>query len=124
MVVSAPAPDDGPSQTRPVSKQHVSSCRARLLELMQALNFGRIERLPVRAGEPVLDPLPTIVREVKFGGQNGVRDEWALGDFALKAPVVELFGEMDRLRDGLIDVLTVKHGLPFNMHVNLEAGAR
>ncbi|KAB2949524.1 MAG: hypothetical protein F9K17_02690 [Phycisphaerae bacterium] len=91
---------------------------------MQALNFGRIERLPVRAGEPVLDPLPTIVREVKFGGQNGVRDEWALGDFALKAPVVELFKELDRLRDGLIDVLTVKYGLPFNMHVNLEVGAR
>ncbi len=124
MVVSAPAPDDGRKHTRSLSKQHVSSCRARLLELMQALNFGRIERLPVRAGEPVLDPLPTVVREVKFGGQNGARDEWALGDFALKAPVVELFKELDRLRDGLIDVLTVKHGLPFNMHVNLEAGAR
>lgn len=124
MVVSAPAPDDGRKQTRPLSKQHVSFCRTRLLELMQALNFGRIERLPVRAGEPVLDPLPTIVREVKFGGQNGARDEWALGDFALKAQVVELFRELDRLHDGLIDVLTVKYGLPFNMHVNLEAGER
>lgn len=124
MVVSAPASDDGRKQTRPVSKQHVSSCRARLLELMQALNFGRIERLPVRAGEPVLDPLPTIVREVKFGGENGVRDERSLGDFVLKDQVVELFEELDRLRDGLIDVLTVKRGLPFNMHLNLDAGAR
>jgi hypothetical protein len=124
MVVAAPAPDEGRKQARLFSKHQVSPCRARLLELMQALNFGRIERLPVRAGEPVLDPLPTIVREVKFGGENGVRDERSLGDFVLKDQVVELFKELDRLRDGLIDVLTVKRGLPFNMHLNLEAGAR
>jgi hypothetical protein len=105
-------------------KSELSESRRRLLELMQELGFGRIEALPVRAGDPVLDPPPTIVREVKFGGQNGPRVERTLGDFPLKAHVVELFDELDRLHDGVIDVLTVKHGLPFNMHVNLGAGAR
>lgn len=91
---------------------------------MQELDFGRIEALAVRAGEPVLDPPPSIVREVKFGGQNGPRSERRLDDFTLKDKVVELFDELDRLGDGLIDVLTVKHGLPFNMHVNLTADAQ
>lgn len=105
-------------------KSSASEPRRRLIELMQELGFGRIEALPVRAGDPVLDPPPTIVREVKFGGQNAARDERTLGDFTLKAQVVELFDELDRLGDGVIDVLTIKHGLPFNMHVNLAAGAQ
>ncbi len=105
-------------------KSDLSEPRRWLLELMQELDFGRIEALAVRAGEPVLQPRPMIVREVKFGGQNGPRDERALEDFSLKAQVVELFEEFDRVRDGSIDVLMVKHGLPFNMHMNLAPGAR
>jgi hypothetical protein len=67
---------------------------------------------------------PRIVREHKFAGENGPRDERRLDDFPLKAQVVELFDELDGMGDGVIDVLTVKHGLPFNMHVNLSPGAR
>jgi len=96
----------------------------RLLKLMQEINFGRIEQLRVRAGEPVLEPPPRVVREHKFGNQNGPRYERGLDDFVLKEQVVELFDELKRLGDGVVAVLTVKHGLPFNMHVNLMAGAR
>ena len=105
-------------------KSDLSKRRRRLLELMQELGFGRIEALPVRGGEPVIDPPPRIVREVKFGGQNGARAERALGDFTLKSQVVELLDEFDRLENSVIDVLTVKHGLPFSMQVNLAAGAQ
>ena len=105
-------------------KSDLSEARRRLLELMQELDFGRIEALAVRAGQPVLDPPPRIVREHKFGGENGPRGERRLGDFTLKEQVLELFDEFDRLGEGVIDVLTVKHGLPFNMHVNLVAGAQ
>jgi len=102
----------------------LSSSQRRLLELLQGLNFGRIEQLTVRGGQPVLEPPPRIVREHKFGGENGPRSERRLDDFTLKEQVLELFDELDRLGDGVIDVLTVKHGLPFNMHVNLVAGAQ
>ncbi len=105
-------------------KSGLSESRRRLIELMQELEFGRIEALHIRAGNPVLDPSPRIIREVKFAGQNGPRVERQLGDFALKGHVIELFHELDRLGDGVIDVLTVKHGLPFKMHVNLVAGAQ
>ena len=43
--------------------------RRRLVTLMQALNFGRIEGLHVQGGEPDFTPLPRVIRsiEVKHG---------------------------------------------------------
>ncbi len=86
-----------------------------LVELMQRLNFGRVEGLVVREGEPVLDPPPRIVREVKFCAENGPRPEAAKEDFALKARVRELFDHMETIGDGGIGCIEVKHGLPFRM---------
>lgn len=40
------------------TKASLTPARRRLLELMQEINFGRIEGLAVRGGEPVLDPPP------------------------------------------------------------------
>jgi len=88
-----------------------------LLELMQDANFGRIENLTVIDGEPVLDPRPVVVREHKFGGENGPRTERGVADFLLKQRLVELFTFLDELQNGVIDVLEFKHGLPFRMMV-------
>jgi len=106
-----------------VAKSSLSPNRRRLVELMQRANFARIEGLVVREGEPVLDEdkSPRVVLEVKFGAENGPRPESAISDFALKEPIVDLFAHMDRLRDGRIEVLTVKHGLPFGMQVEAKA---
>jgi hypothetical protein len=104
------------------SKASLSPACRQLLELMQLVNFGRIEGLVVRAGDPVLDPIPRVVREVKFGGENGPRPERNAGNFALKEQVVELFRHLDLLGDGTAEVLEVKHGLPFRMLV-AEAAA-
>ncbi len=101
----------------------LSPPQRKLLKILHQLNFGRLERLNVCGGQPVLEPPPRIVREHKFGGENGPRNELCLDDFTLKAQVVELFDEFERLGDGVVDVLIVKHGLPFTMHVNMAAGA-
>ncbi|NQU19764.1 MAG: hypothetical protein HQ567_00665 [Candidatus Nealsonbacteria bacterium] len=98
-------------------KSSLTEPHRRLVELMQQVNFGRIENLAVRSGRPVLDPPPRIVREVKFGGQNGARPEASSGNFALKAQVVELLQYIDAMRNGLIEVLEIKHGLPFRIIV-------
>ena len=99
----------------PLSKQGLSEDRLKLVELMQDINFGRIERLRVRGGSPVVAPRPTIVRDHKFGGENGPRPERSATDFLLKEEVAELFECLDRLQDGVVDVLEIKHGLPFRM---------
>lgn len=90
---------------------------------MQRINFGRIENLTIRDGDPVLDPMPHLVREVKFGGDNGPRPERASDNFLLKTQVLELFQHLDQLASGVIAVLDIKHGLPFRMLL-VEAAAR
>ncbi|MBN2583217.1 MAG: hypothetical protein JXL80_09115 [Planctomycetes bacterium] len=89
----------------------------RLVAMMQSLNFGRIEDLPVHAGQPVLDPPPRVVREVKFGGDNGPRPEITKADFELKVQVRELFAQMEAMGNGTIRSLEVRHGLPFRMTI-------
>lgn len=96
--------------------------RRRLLRLMQQMNFGRFEELVIRDGQPVLEPPPRQVHEFKFPGDNSPRPELSADDFLLKTQVVELFQHFDQLGDGTIEVLEIKHGLPFRMLV-AEAAA-
>ena len=115
MGVAAQQPDKG--RKKLLSKHDLSARRMDLLELMQSMNFGRIEGLAVLDGDPVLDRPPRVIREVKFGADNGPRPELDVGNFLLKTQVLELFQHFDHLGDGTIEVLEIKHGLPFRMLV-------
>ena len=111
----APLTRSSPESQRPAPPlRALSPARRALVAVLQRLNFGRVEGLTVRAGEPVLDPPPRVVREHKFGGENGPRPEAGLPDFGLKPQVLDLLAVLDEVGDGTIPVLTVKHGLPFH----------
>jgi len=97
------------------SKQNLSEARRQLVGLMQHVNFGRIFDLQVRNGEPVMDPPLRIVREIKFGGDNGPRPEAAKADFTLKAQVRDLFAQMEAVGNGVIPCIEIQRGLPFRM---------
>jgi hypothetical protein len=84
---------------------------------MQTLNFGRIECLQVRNGEPVFDPAPRAVHKMKLGAENSPRPEAELNDFWLKHQTVELFGAIERLGNGQVLSIDVKHGLPFAVEI-------
>ena len=103
------------------TKSSLSSARRTLLQLMQRIHFGRIENLAVRDGQPVFDPCPRIIREVKFAAENGPHPQRGSVDFLLKKQVVELFEHFDRNPDGVIERLEIKHGLPFHMLVEEPA---
>jgi hypothetical protein len=96
------------------TKSSLSPARRQLLELLQKLHFGRVEHLVVRGGEPVLDPAPRLVKEIKFGGDNAPHPAVNKNDFALKPQHRDLFALLTAVGDGTIAVLTVKHGLPFH----------
>lgn len=98
---------------RAQTKRALSPARQQLVELFQRLNFGRIENLEVRGGEPVFDPMPAVTREHKFGAENGPHREAARSDCQLKNQVLDLMHLLDDLGDGTITVLTVRYGLPF-----------
>ena len=110
--MTAPLPTAAPRGGH--TKSGLSPARQRLVELLQRLNFGRIENLQVRGGEPVLDPLPRVTREHKFAGENGPRPEAARADCRLKSQVADLMHLLDDIGDGTIAVLSVKHGVPFH----------
>jgi hypothetical protein len=97
-----------------MTKSSLSTPQKRLLETLQKTNYGRIEGLRIRAGHPVFDPLPRIMKDVKLGAcESGARPELESGDFALKREHIELFEQLRRFGDGTIECLVVKGGLPF-----------
>ena len=84
---------------------------------MQRLNFGRIEGLRIHNGEPVFEPAPRMIRDIKIGGENGQRPELVIKDFALKSGVIELFDHLSRIGNGTLESLEIKHGMPFKLVV-------
>ena len=105
-------------------KASLSPPRKKLIELMQELNFGRINHLVIREGEPIFQPAPTVIREYKFGAENGTRQERMKKDFFLKSQVAELMQQLETIQDGTIIELEVKHGLPFRMSLVEEFATR
>jgi len=95
-----------------------------LVEQMQRINFGRIEHLLVRGGQPVWADRSRVIRKVKLGGENSPRTESGYGEFELKRQVVDLFDQLERIGDGLIHSLEIKHGLPFAMDIEEFPGGK
>ena len=95
-------------------KAKVSLPRQQLLRQFQQLHFGRIECLGVRDGEPVLSPMPRRIKEFKPGSDNAPRPELN-SDYYSRRQVIELLEYFDRIRNGTIDVIEIKHGLPFKL---------
>lgn len=87
---------------------------------MQKINFGWIEHLLVRNGQPVSDSNTCAVRVIKLDGDNNPRPEISKGDFLLKLSVRRLFIYMAEKDHALIRRLDIKYGLPFIMTVEEE----
>jgi hypothetical protein len=118
MVATAASPDEGRNSSSPISKRQLPAARAQLVELLQRINFGRIEHLPVVHGQPVLGSVGKAVSTVKLKGENGPRPEAESTEFLLKQEIVELCSQLDRIGTGHIDLIEVKHGLPFLLEID------
>jgi hypothetical protein len=85
---------------QPITKSSLTPGLARLIELLQTLNFGRIEALTVRSGQPVFDPPPRVIQKFKMGADNAPRPETGHADFRLKDGVIELLEVIARMENG------------------------
>jgi hypothetical protein len=83
-----------------------------LVQIMSEFQFGRIENLPVHAGQPVLDPGVRVVRVARLGGDGDGTSASTTDEFELKQPVRDLFEELERLGDGVVLRVEFRHGLP------------
>lgn len=96
----------------PTTLLSLSPARKKLVQQVHSLQFGRIENLRVLNGEPLLDPPPDFVREVKLGRESWPPVQPRTSDYALKSAVEDLFRELDRIGTGVVDCIEVRHGLP------------
>ena len=103
----SPRPDAGASPACPD--------RRRLLGLIHRLHYGRVENLPVVAGEPRLDdPGVRVVAEIKFAATEQAPPPSPLpAGYADRPQVAALLELLDARPDCVILVLEVKHGAPF-----------
>jgi hypothetical protein len=104
-----------------LTKSLLSPKRQLLVELMQNINFGHIANLPVISGEPHLTPTTLIEREIKFSAVNTPRTERSIKDFHLKQEVLLFIDALSRMRNGTIQKLEIKNGLPFLMRIEETA---
>ena len=100
-----------------VTTAALTPARRRLVELMQEINYGRIEQLEVREWEPVFKPPPRVARKIVLGKANGPNARRATDGFALKKKVAELFEVFDRERSLRVRELVIENGLPVRMTV-------
>ena len=107
---------------RPNSTADLLPSERSLLEIIRTLGFGQIEFLRIRAGEPVLDPKPTIVHALKFGVPRTTTVE-AGSEFDLKSEAADLFEYARDVDAGEIRTLVIRHGLPFSMEIELSGHA-
>jgi hypothetical protein len=82
------------------------------VEIMREHQFGRVENMAVRAGQPVLDPNLKVVRVACLGGESGGAKLPGRDEFELKQAVCDLFDELERLGHGTVVRLEFKRGLP------------
>lgn len=105
---------------QPITKSGLSEAQSRLVELLQRINFGRVERLLVKSGMPAFEPPPRIIQKLKMGGDNAARPEADLQDFFLKRPTIEMLQAIADLGDGEVLSIEVKHGLPFALEIERQ----
>jgi len=96
----------------PLRTQDLSPGQRSLVELMHEHQFGRIENMPVRTGQPILDRDLKLVRVARLGGGSDTTRVTHTDEFELKRQVRHFFQELERLQDGTVIRLEFRHGLP------------
>jgi len=86
----------------------------RTVEIIEALDFGVIERLLIRGGLPCYEQEPRIVQTIRLTSKPQRQPNHYKADDTLNSAFVNLFEQLDRLPDGFVDV-EVQHSLPFRL---------
>lgn len=100
----------------------LSASRKELVRLMQRTYNGFIYELPVRDGEPVLNPKPQVTFRFMFPLKGEGRLKVRAPDFALKQQVRDLFHVFDSLQNLCVLWLEVQDGMPFRMETQQTHG--
>ena len=95
----------------------LSVARRQLVELMRRVQHGRIEGFDIKGGEPLLTPQPRLVYDLMIHERSPHPAKKPTRDFALKEEVVRLFDLLTMVRNGRVERLEVRSGLPHRVHL-------
>jgi hypothetical protein len=99
-----------------LNKRSLEPLALRLVDIIEELRFGRIERISVREGKPCFERATEVVQEIKLGSEIEPRVEPSNADLTLKSEFECLFNQLDQLRDAIVDI-EIRHGVPFRLIV-------
>jgi hypothetical protein len=97
---------------QPPKLAELSTPRQALVRLCQSIDYGWIEGLHIRDREPVFDPPPVVILDVKLDTTADGRREVELLDFALRDEVCRLLKRLDHIENGRLDRIEVRAGIP------------
>jgi hypothetical protein len=101
-----------PGTAKPLRFAQLSPARQELVRMCQKINYGQINVLVLRDSEPIYDPPPVVVIDVKLYRDDGPRPELEMADFVLRGDVQRLMNLFDKTQDGMIQRIEVQAGLP------------
>lgn len=104
--ITAVAP---PKRTLRLSE--LSAPRQALVRLCQSIDYGQILDLQVCDREPVFNPPPTLLLDIKLDTDTTGRPESELADFALCDEVCRLVDRLDQMQTGQIQRIEVRAGI-------------
>ena len=111
----------------PRTTKDLTAAQLRLVLIMSEYQFGRVENMPVRAGQPDLNPEVRVVRVARLGGESSGFKVPTAADFELKQSVCDLLDELARLQNGTIVKLEFRHGMPCLLEITastIHGGSR
>ena len=89
-----------------------SAPRQVFVRLCQSINFGEIRGLVVQDSEPMFNPSPTVLIDLRLEVAQEARLEIGLSDFVLCDEVCKFLGRLDRLKNARIERIEVRAGTP------------
>ncbi len=90
----------------------LTAARQSFIRQCQRLGFGTVRGLEVRDCEPVFGPKTEVLVDLKLDSDDTPRPEQHLGDFVLPDEVRRLFAVLDTLRNGTVEQVEVRSGVP------------
>ena len=99
-----------------MTKSTLTPTQRKTVEILEALEFGVIERLLISGGMPCFEPEPRIVQAIKLDSAPEQQPDHSDADLTLKIEFERLFDQLSQLHDGVVDI-EVRHGAPFRLVV-------
>ena len=97
---------------KPLRFAHLSPQRRALVRLCQSIAYGQILDLHVRDKEPVFNPPPRLLLEIKLDSDSNARVESEITDFDLCDEACRLFDRLDQMTTGSVQRIEVRAGIP------------